>query len=389
MDKLTQLKQDRAKLIKKQRKLVENAEEEDRTLNSEEKKKFNRMDEEIDELEERIENVKKTREREKRLVEKELDKETKNKDGNKEYKKIFNKALREGRAALNREETRALQEDTDSEGGYLVPTSFANSIMQALEERNVMRRIATVSSTQSEKKIPVAADSGQAGWIDEEGSYPSADPSFSQKAVDAYKAGTIIKASEELLYDNTYNLEGYIQSRFVRRIGDLEEAAFINGDSATSNPTGFLQDAEVGVTASATDAVTADELIELFYSASKPYRRNARWLLKDAVAKSIRKLKDNNGNYLWQPGLQAGQPDVLLGKPVETAADMPDMATANKPIAFGDFSYYEIFDRQGIFVQRLNELYAENGQVGFRAYKRTDGLLMLAEAIQALEMASA
>ncbi len=380
MDKINELKQERAALIKKQRKMLDSND----NLSAEQKSKWDRIDEDIDNLEDRISKLKKTEEREKELAKREFEKEDK-KEEKADYEKTYDKYLRKGRSNMEIAEKRALQEDTDSEGGYLVPDTFANSIMQALEERNVMRRIATVESTSSPKKFPVASDSGAATWVAEEGSFSTADPSFSQKSVDAYKAGTIIKASEELLYDNTYNLQGYLQSRFVRRIGDLEETAFVNGSG--SKPTGFLQGATSGVTANATDAITAGELIDLYHAPKTPYRRNGRFLLNDSTAKAIRKLKDGNGQYIWQPGLQAGQPDVLLGKPVEISADMPDIGTGNSAVAFGDFSFYHIFDRQGIFLQRLNELYAENGQVGYRAYKRVDGLLMLAEAIQTLDLA--
>jgi len=384
MDKITELKQERASAIKKQRDLVEKAEKEDRNLTSDERTNFNNLDEAIDSFEERIEDLKKIEEREKKIVNN-MGGEEKEKETDTEYKGIFDKYTRRGRSALDGTERRALEEGDDGEGGYIVPTEFGNRLMQALEDRNIMRQIASVSSTSSEKKIPVASDSGSATWVSEEGAFSTADASFSQKSVDAYKAGTIIKVSEELLYDNTYNLEGYIQSRFVRRIGDLEEAAFVNGSG--TKPTGFLQDADNATTATAADAVTADELIDLYHGPSRPYRKNGAWLMNDGTAKAIRKLKDGNGQYLWQPGLQAGQPDILLGAPVKITGDMPDLGSANKPIAFGDFSFYEIFDREGIFLQRLNELYAENGQIGFRAYKRVDGLLMLAEAVQTITMA--
>jgi len=384
MDKITELKQERASAIKKQRDLVEKAEKEDRNLTSDERTNFNNLDEAIDSFEERIEDLKKIEEREKKIVNN-MGGEEKEKETDTEYKGIFDKYTRRGRSALDGTERRALEEGDDGEGGYIVPTEFGNRLMQALEDRNIMRQIASVSSTSSEKKIPVASDSGSATWVSEEGAFSTADASFSQKSVDAYKAGTIIKVSEELLYDNTYNLEGYIQSRFVRRIGDLEEAAFVNGSG--TKPTGFLQDADNATTATAADAVTADELIDLYHGPSRPYRKNGAWLMNDGTAKAIRKLKDGNGQYLWQPGLQAGQPDILLGAPVKITGDMTDLGSANKPIAFGYFSFYEIFDREGIFLQRLNELYAENGQIGFRAYKRVDGLLMLAEAVQTITMA--
>src|SRR6056297_2021409 len=329
MDKITELMQERAEAIAKQRKLVDAAEAEDRGLTSDERVKFNNMETAIDNLEARIADLKNIEEKEKKSVLKDHKVETKEGEKDIEYRDAFFKLLRRGRGNLEAPEIRALQVATDSEGGLLVPPTFANSLLQALEERNIMRQLCTVSSTSSEKKIPVAQDTGVATWVAEEGAYIEGDPTFSQKSVDAYKAGTIIKVSEELLYDNTYNLEGYIQSRFVRRIGDLEEAAFVNGSG--TKPTGFLQDADNATTATAADAVTADELIDLYHGPSRPYRKNGAWLMNDGTAKAIRKLKDGNGQYLWQPGLQAGQPDILLGAPVKIAGDMPDLGTGNKP----------------------------------------------------------
>ena len=142
--------------------------------------------------------------------------------------------------------------------------------------------------------------------------------------------------------------------------------------------------AETGITAASATAITADELIDLFYSLKSPYRRNAVWVLNDSTIKAIRKLKDSNGQYLWQPSLTAGTPDTILGRPVRTSAYMPAIAASAKTIAFGDFSYYWIADRQGRSFKRLNELYAANGQVGFLASQRVDGKLILSEAIKVL-----
>ena len=143
------------------------------------------------------------------------------------------------------------------------------------------------------------------------------------------------------------------------------------------------------MTAASATAITADELIDLFYSLKAPYRRNAAWVLNDSTIKAIRKLKDNQGQYLWQPSLTAGAPDLLLGKPVRTSAYMPAIAADAKTIAFGDFSYYWIADRQGRSFKRLNELYAATGQVGFLASQRVDGKLILPEAIKVLAQKSA
>ena len=232
----------------------------------------------------------------------------------------------------------------------------------------------------------MVASKGTASWIDEEGAYTESDDSFGQVSIGAYKLGTMIKVSEELLNDSVFDLESYIAREFARRIGTKEEEAFFTGDG-TGKPLGILAasgGAETGVTAASATAVTADELIDLFYSLKSPYRKNAVWVLNDSTIKAIRKLKDNNGQYLWQPSLVAGTPDTILGRPVKTSAYMPAIAAGAKTIAFGDFSYYWIADRQGRSFKRLNELYAANGQVGFLGSQRVDGKMILPEAVKVL-----
>ena len=286
----------------------------------------------------------------------------------------------------------ALQIGTDSEGGYLVPYEYERTLVEALEEENVFRQLAKVIRTSSgDRKIPVVATKGTASWIDEEGAYLESDDSFGQVSIGAYKVGTMIKVSEELLNDSVFDLEAYISREFARRIGAKEEEAFFTGDGS-GKPLGVLAatgGAETGVTAASATAITADELIDLFYSLKAHYRRNAVWVLNDSTIKAIRKLKDNQGQYLWQPSLTAGAPDLLLGKPVRTSAYMPAIAADAKTVAFGDFSYYWIADRQGRSFKRLNELYAATGQVGFLASQRVDGKLVLPEAIKVLAQKSA
>ena len=285
----------------------------------------------------------------------------------------------------------ALQEGTDSEGGYLVPDEFERTLVEALEEENVFRTLAHVIRTSSgDRKIPVVASKGSARWVDEEGAYQESDDAFSQVSIGAYKLGTMIKVSEELLADSVFDLEAYISKEFARRIGAREEESFFNGDGK-GKPLGILAaagGAEVGVTAASATAITADEVIDLFYSLKAPYRKNAVWVLNDATVKQIRKLKDSTGQYLWQPALVAGTPDTILGRPVKTSAFMPVAAAGAKTIAFGDFKYYWIADRQGRTFKKLSELYAANGQVGFMGTQRVDGKLILPEAIKVLQQKS-
>ena len=302
-----------------------------------------------------------------------------------DYRKNFWNVMRS--KAPMPEVTNALQIGDDSEGGYLVPDEYERTLVEALEEENIFRQMAKVIKTSSgDRKIPVVAAKGTASWIDEEGAFPESDDSFGQVSIGAYKLGTMIKVSEELLNDSVFDLQSYISREFARRIGAREEEAFFTGDGK-GKPLGVLAatgGAGTGVTASSATAVTADELMDLYYSLKSPYRKKSVWVLNDSTIKSIRKLKDNNGQYLWQPSLVAGTPDTILGRPVKTSAYMPAMAAGAKTIAFGDFGYYWIADRQGRSFKRLNELFAATGQVGFLASQRVDGKLILAEAVKVL-----
>jgi HK97 family phage major capsid protein len=306
-----------------------------------------------------------------------------------EYRKAFWNAMRT-RAGEGLDTTirNALQIGTDTEGGYLVPDEFERTLVEALEEENIFRSLANVITTSTgDRKIPVVASKGTASWVDEEGTIPDSDDSFNQVSIGAYKLGTLIKVSEELLNDSVFNLESYISKEFARRIGNKEEEAFFTGDGS-GKPTGILAatgGAQLGVTSAGATAITFDEVLDLFYSLKAPYRNKAVFMMNDATVKAIRKLKDGQGQYLWQPSLQAGTPDTILNRPIYTSAYVPAIASAAKTIVFGDLSYYWVADRQGRVFKRLNELYAVTGQVGFVATQRVDGKLILPEAVKVLQ----
>ena len=283
----------------------------------------------------------------------------------------------------------ALQIGTDTEGGYLVPDEFERTLVEALEEENIFRQLATTITTSSgDRKIPVVSSKGTASWVDEEGLIPESDDSFGQVSISAYKLATMIKISEELLSDSAFNLESYIAKEFGRRIGAKEEEAFFVGNG-TGKPVGIFDaasGAETSITTNSATAITFDEAMDLFYSLHAPYRKKAVFLMNDSTVKAFRKLKDNSGQYLWSPSLTAGAPDTILNRPIFTSSNVPVLEAGAKGIAFGDFSYYWIADRQGRTFQRLNELYAATGQVGFKASERVDGRLILPEAVKLLQM---
>jgi len=256
-----------------------------------------------------------------------------------------------------------------------------------LQEANVVRRIAKTITTSAERKIPIAATHSTAKWTAENAAITESTPTFEQKTLDAFKLTDLIKVSVELLQDSMFDIESYIAAEFARAFATAEEEAFCVG-TGVGQPTGIFTESggTVGVTAASATAITVDNLIDLVYALKSPYRRNAVFLMRDITISSLRKLKDNNSVYLWQPSVQAGQPDRLLGYPIYTSTYVPAVGAGALPIAFGDFSNFWIADRMGRTVQRLNELYAGSGQIGYLSVQRVDGKVILAEGIQLLAM---
>jgi HK97 family phage major capsid protein len=222
-----------------------------------------------------------------------------------------------------------------------------------------------------------------AAWIEEGGALQFGDATFDQKILDAHKLHVAIKVTEELLYDNAFGLEDYIITQFGKALANAEEDAFLNGDGS-GKPTGIF-DAKNGgqIVATLTAALKSDDLLDLVYGLKRPYRKRASFVLNDATLAQIRKLKDNNGAYIWQLSYQAGEPDRVLGYEVHTSAYAPADG-----IAFGDYSYYNIGDRGSRSFKQLNELFAGNGMIGYVAKERVDGKLILPEAVQIMKLKS-
>ena len=299
-----------------------------------------------------------------------------------EYKEDFGRHLR-GKAPIHN----VLSESVDADGGYLVPEEFERQIVQGLDEANIIRSLAKVITTAHDRKIPIAVGHSVANWTAENAAFTESNPTFGQTQIDAFKLIDLVRVSTELLQDSEFDVESYISAEFARAFGVAEEQAFCVG-TGTNQPTGIFtaNGGQVGVTTGSATAITVDDLISLIYSLKAPYRKNAKFLMNDATVSLIRKLKDGNGAYLWQPSVQAGEPDKLLGYDLYTSPYVPTVAGGALTIAFGDFKNYWIGDRGGRTTQRLNELYATNGQIGFVATERVDGKVILPEAIQLLKM---
>ena len=312
------------------------------------------------------------------------DKAAKTSRASDEYKKALLQAMRTN----FRQISNVLQEGIDPQGGYLVPDEYDKRLIDILTEENVMRTLGTNITTSGEHKINIAATKSAAAWIEEGGTLTFGDATFDQIILDAHKLHVAIKVTEELLYDNAFNLENYILTQFGKALSNAEEDAFING-TGVGQPLGILAEtggAQVGVTTASSTKVTVDDIINLVYSLKRPYRKNAAFLANDVCVAELRKLKDNNGQYLWQPSLQAGEPDRVLGYKVYTSPYFPVPTAGGTAVAFGDFSYYNIGDRGTRSFAELKELFAGNGMIGFVAKERVDGKLILPEAVQTLKL---
>lgn len=399
MDKITELREKRTKAWDKAKAFLDAYRDKDGVLPAEHVEAYNRMEQEVVNMGREIERMERQE-----AIDREMNaptakpltakpdapkNDTKTGRAADAYKTSFWNQMR-NRTSV--EVRNALSVGVDTEGGYLVPDTYEKNLVQALNDEMVIRRLAHVFTTSSgSHKIPVVASHGTANWVEESGEIPETTETFGQQHIGAHKLTALIKVSEELLNDSAFDLEDYFRREFARRISNAEELAFITGDG-NGKPTGLFSDddgAEVGVTAASATTITADEVINLYYSLRSPYRKKAVWLLNDSTVNAIRLLKDNNGQYLWQPALKEGAPDTLLGRPVYTSTAVPAIGAGQKVMAFGDLDYYWIGDREGISFRRLNELYASKGQIGFLATKRVDAKLILPEAVKVMQMKSA
>jgi HK97 family phage major capsid protein len=279
----------------------------------------------------------------------------------------------EARAALN--------VGTGAQGGYTVPAEFYRQLVISERFFGVMRQLARtiVTVDNGVVSIPKVDDSSRlaANWIAEAAGFTESEDAFLQTQLGAFKQGTISKVSDELVLDSAFDILGFVAQSAGQALGILANTAYVAGASgSTTTPEGLFTKATVGFTLATgnTTTITGDSLIELYHSVRPAYRPRGEWVFSDTAIKVIRQLKDSQNRYLWEPSLTVGDPDTLLGRPVYADPDVAVPAANALCGGFGDVnSAYWIRDVQDVTVKILNELYAANGQIGFRTHRRTDG----------------
>lgn len=385
MSKLLEMIEKRNKAWEGAKAFVEANQDKDGLLTKEQTEQYQAMEEKVKNYSVEIERIQREEAMEKEMSKpinqpiKEkpgMDKEEKTGRARKEYKEGMLQALRTNFKQVSN----VLQEGVDADGGYLVPEEYDERLITVLSEENIIRNLATTIQTSGNHKINIASTEPAAAWIDEGGSLAFGDATFKQILLDAHKLHVAIKVTEELMYDSAFNLEAYITTQFGKALANAEEDAFLNGDG-NNKPTGIFHESNGGTFLEKVTAIKADDVINLVHALKRPYRKNAVFITNDKTIAQIRKFKDSNGAFIWQPSYQQGEPDTLLGYPVYTSAYAPENA-----IAFGDFSYYNIGDRGARSFKALTELFAGNGMIGYVAKERVDGKLVLKEAVQILSV---
>lgn len=411
-----ELREQRAQTWERMKEIVELAEGENRDLSAEEESNWNTADEALRAFDKRIERQERLERqpandnRSIRTVET-ATMDRRSVRATPEYKKAWTRWLVFGNEGLLAEERsilqygysnfaveqRALSVGASTAGGYLAPDDFVAQIETAEAWFGGMREVAQIIRTENGNDLsyPMSNDTGNTGRIiGENATLTQTDPTFQLATLKAFMySSDLVLLSYALLQDEAIGIEAYLADILAERLGRITNTHFTTG-VGPNQPRGIVGGANTGVTAAATGAVTADEIIDLVHSLNIAYRRGRgaagpRWMFHDLTLREVRQLKDGVGNYMWRPGMSAGEPDTLYGYPYTINNDMPQMATGNTAFLFGQLNKYKIRDVRGIQLVRLDERYADQMSVGFFAFSRHDGMLINAggNPVQALVMA--
>lgn len=283
----------------------------------------------------------------------------------------------EQRSVVVAPERRDLVKGTATAGGHTVPTTFYGRLVEHMVEvSGVLAAGPTLLETASGESIevPTTTAFSTAALTAEAAAIAESDPAFAKRTLGAYKYGALIQVSRELIDDTAVDLLGFIARQAGRAAGNALGAALVTG-SGSSQPAGVATQATAGKVGAASTPTT-DDLIDLMYSVISPYRSSpsCHWLFRDSTAAGLRKLKDDNGQYLWQPSVVLGQPDMLLGKPVVTDPNVAATGTDAKSVLFGDFAAYWVRLAGGVRFERSDDFAFNTDLVTFKVVVRGDGM---------------
>lgn len=287
-------------------------------------------------------------------------------------------------------ESRDALKGTGPAGGNLVPTAFIPTLAEHYVEQAAVAGLATLRVTEAGEDLlapKTTAHPANPGIVAEGALIPEADATFGQQTLKAYKYASLHQASREVIEDSAVDLVDYLARRAAEGIANGSGAHFVTG-TGTGQPEGVQTNSTVGKAGPTgqSTTVTADDLIDLLHSLASGYRNNGSWLMHDATLAKVRKLKDTTNQYLWRPGLEAGAPETLLGRPVFTDNTMPQMAASSKSILFGDFErYYLVRVVRGVLLERSDDFAFGNDLVTFRAILRADGKPIITDAVKAYQ----
>lgn len=405
MSKTRELRAQRAELIAAMRGILDSAEAEKRSLNAEESQKYDELGDKADQLRSDIERHERQAELDRELAatvaETEARKSAEKSDADpaKHRENAFRNWMRGGMGALKDAEIRALQADSDPDGGYLVaPEQFVNQLIKFVDDQVFIRRLATViqvNGAQSLGMPSLETDPSDSDWTTElaTGSEDTA-MAFGKREMTPRPLAKRIKVSNKLLRSGVMNVESLVMQRLAYKFAITEEKAFLTGTGAnqplgifTASTQGISTARDVSTGNTATD-IRGDGLIEAKYTLKGAYWPRAAWVFHRDCVKRIAKLKDGDGQYLWQQSIQEGQPDRLMGFPMYVSEYVPNTFTTGLYVgALADFSNYYIADSLSMQMQRLVELYAETNQTGFIGRMELDGAPVLEEAFVRVKLA--
>lgn len=303
-------------------------------------------------------------------------------------RKSFTSYLRLGNAAPV-EEIKSLTVSSDPQGGYLAPAEMSTEFVRDLVQFSPIRAVASVRTTGAPSVIyPKRTGITNAKWKGEGQTSEASEPAFGQLEIPVKEMNTYVDISNQLLADSAGQAEAEVRLALAEDFGQKEALAFVSGNGVLE-PTGLLTDASIGYTANGhATTLSADALISFMYALPAAYRNAGSWLLNGTTLAVIRKLRDGQNNYLWQPSFQAGQPETILGRPVVEAVDMPDIAADAFPIMFGDLATgYRIVDRVSLSILVNPYVLATTGMTRIHATRRVGGGVIQPNALRKLKMA--